>query len=87
MVTQFKKYRDQQAKTTARQTAASTTRKRTKAEALAGQIGAMQNKIGDLDFPSFSTEDREMVTEALTSLKNTLDEALDRAAQGSQMLA
>ncbi len=87
MVTQFKKYRDQQAKTAARQTAASTTRKRTKAEALAGQIGAMQNKIGDLDFPSFSTEDREMVTEALTSLKNTLDEALDRAAQGSQMLA
>ena len=87
MVTQFKKYRDQQAKTTARQTSASTTRKRTKAEALAGQIGAMQNKIGDLDFPSFSTGDREMVTETLTSLKNTLDEALDRAAQGSQMLA
>ena len=66
---------------------ASTNRKRTKAEALASQIGAMQNKIGDLDFPSFSTEDREMVTEALTPLKNTLDEALARAAQGSQMLA
>jgi hypothetical protein len=87
MLTQFKKYRDQQAKTADRQTAASTTRKRTKSEALAGQIGAMQNKIGDLDFPSFSTEDREMVTEALNSLKNTLVEALDRAAQGSQMLA
>jgi hypothetical protein len=80
MVTQFEKYRDQQ-------TAASTNRKRTKSEALAGQIGAMQNKIGDLDFPSFSTEDREMVTEALTSFKNTLEEALDRAAQGCQMLA
>jgi ParB family chromosome partitioning protein len=87
MVTQFKKYRDQQAKTAARQSAASTTRKRTKAEALASQIGAMQNKIGNLDFPSFSTGDREMVTETLTSLKNTLDEALDRAAQGGKVLA
>ena len=62
MLTQFKKYRDQQEKAAARQTAASTTRKRTKAEALANQIGALQNKIGDLDFPSLSTEDREMVT-------------------------
>jgi len=51
------------------------------------KIGAMQNKIGELDFPSFSTEDREMVTEALTSLKNTLDEALDRAAQRGKVLA
>jgi len=87
MLTEFKKYRDQQEKVAARQTAASATRKRTKAEALANQIGAMQNKIGDLDFPSFSTEDREMITETLTSLQNTLDEALVRAAQGSQMLA
>ena len=47
----------------------------------------MQNKIGDLDFPSFSTEDREMVTETLNSLKNTLDEALDRAAHGGKVLA
>ena len=52
-----------------------------------GQIGAIQNKIGDLDFPSFSTEDREMVTETLNSLKNTLDEALTRAAQRSKILA
>jgi len=48
--------------------------------ALAGQIGAIQSKIGNLDFPSLSTEDRAMVTETLTSLKNTLDEALARAA-------
>jgi hypothetical protein len=65
----------------------STTRKRTKAETLAGQIGAIQNKIGDLDFPSLSTEDREMLTETLNSLKGTLDEALERAAQGGQILA
>jgi hypothetical protein len=36
----------------------------------------MQNKIGDLDFPSFTTEDRVMVTETLTSLESILDEAL-----------
>jgi ParB family transcriptional regulator, chromosome partitioning protein len=87
MVTQFQKYRDQQAKTAARQTDALTTRKRTKAESLAAQIGAMQNKIGDLDFPSFSTEDREMVREALTSLKGSLDEALDRVAETGKRIA
>ena len=36
---------------------------------------------------SASTVDREMVTETLTSLKNTLDDALDRAAQGGKMVA
>jgi len=41
----------------------------------------MQKKNGDLDFSSFSTEDREMVTEVLTSLKNTPDETFNRAAQ------
>jgi ParB family chromosome partitioning protein len=87
MVTQFQKYRDQQAKTAARQTAATTTRKRTKAEALSAQIGAIQNKIGDLDFPAFSTEDREMVRESLTSLKGTLDEALDRVAESGKRVA
>jgi hypothetical protein len=45
------------------------------------QIGVMQKKVGDLSFSSFSTEDWEMVTEALTSLKNTPDEAHDRAAR------
>ena len=87
MVTQFRKYRDRQARTTARQTTASTARTRTKLEALAGQIGAMQNKIGDLDFPALSTAEREMAREVLTSLKNTVDEALDRAAETSQRVA
>ena len=41
----------------------------------------MQNKIGDLDFSYFSTEDREMVTEALNSLKNALADAFNRAVQ------
>jgi hypothetical protein len=46
-----------------------------------GQIGAMQNKIGDLDLLSFSKGDREMVMEAMTSLQNALNEAFNRAAQ------
>ena len=37
--------------------------------------------------PPVSTEDREMVTGTLTSQKSTVDEALDPAAQGSQMLS
>lgn len=86
-MTQFQKYRDPQANTAARQTAASTTRKRTKAEALSAQIGAIQNKIGDLDFPAFSTQDREMVRESLTSLKGALDEALDRLAETGKRIA
>jgi hypothetical protein len=60
------KFREQQAKTTAKETADATLpaqRKRTKAEAIVNSIGTMVNKIGDLDFPSFSTEDREMIIE------------------------
>jgi ParB family transcriptional regulator, chromosome partitioning protein len=87
MLTQFRKYRDRKAKTTARHTAASTTRNRTKMEALAARIGAMQNKIGDLDFPALSTGEREMAREVLTSLKNTVDEALDRAAESGKRVA
>jgi len=63
-----------------------TGRKRTKAEALVNNICAMECKIADLDFPAFSTEDRDMVTVALTSLKNTLEEILDRATNQSNQL-
>jgi ParB family transcriptional regulator, chromosome partitioning protein len=87
MLTEFRKYRDRQAKTTARQTAASTARNRTKMEALAARIGAMQNRIDDLDFPALSTVEREMVREVLTSLKNTVDEALGRAAESGHRVA
>lgn len=57
------------------------------AEALVSTLGALDRRIADLDFPSFSTEDRERVVETLTALKDTLDEALDRAAQGGKVLA
>ena len=81
MVTAFKKYRDQQAKLAARQAGAATPRKRTKAESLTSQIGALQDKIGDLELLSFAQEDRDMVMEAMSSLKTALNEAFDRAAQ------
>jgi len=87
MLTQFKKYRDQQEKAAAKATGTAATRKRTKTEAFVNQIGTMQNKIADLDFPSLSTEEREMVTETLTSLKNIVDKALARAAKKSKVLA
>jgi ParB family chromosome partitioning protein len=55
MLTAFKKYRDQQAKAAAKADAGTpTTRKRTKAEALAEGIGTTASKIDDIEFPSFS---------------------------------
>lgn len=44
-------------------------------------------KIADLDLPAFSTENRDMVTVAMTSLKNTREEALARAAKPSKKLS
>jgi ParB family chromosome partitioning protein len=81
MLTQFRKYRDQQAKAAAREngTASPVERKRTSAEVIANSIGDMANKIGDLEFPDFSEGDRTMIIESMTFLKETLDEALPRA--------
>jgi ParB family chromosome partitioning protein len=87
MLTQFKKYQDQQKKAAAKATGVAATRKRTKAEALVNQLGAIQNRIADMDFPSLSTEEQEMVTETLTSLKTIVDEALTRAAKKKKVLA
>ena len=81
MVTAFKKYRDQQAKLAARQTGAATPRKRTQAETLTSQIGAMQDKIGDLELLSFAQQDREMVMAAMTALQNAMNDAFSRALQ------
>jgi ParB family transcriptional regulator, chromosome partitioning protein len=87
MLTQFRKYREQQAKAADGKTDGSTVRRRTKAEALVNTLGALEQKIGDLDFPSFSTDDRALVVETLTALKGTLDGALERAAKGGKVLA
>ena len=41
----------------------------------------MANKIGDLEFPDVSEEDRAMIIETMTSMKDTLDEAIPRAVE------
>ena len=87
MLTEFKKFREKQAKTAAKETAdatAPTQRKRTRAEAIVNSIGIMAAKIGDLEFPDFSAEDRAMVIDAMTSLKDTLDEAIPRAMKNKK---
>ena len=90
MLTAFKKYRDQQTKAAAKETADATApaaRKRTKSEALANGIGITATKIDDIDFPSFSEEDRAMLIETMTSLKETLESAIIRAAKNKKNLA
>jgi hypothetical protein len=87
MLTKFKQYRDRQAKLVARDAVAPTERKRTKAEAVANGIGIMVSKIGDLDFPSFSAEDRAMLIETMTALKDTLESAITRARKNKKKLA
>jgi ParB family chromosome partitioning protein len=89
MLTEFKKYRDQQAKAAAKaketaDAAAPAQRKRTKAEAIANSIGMMVTKIGDLEFPDFAAEDRAMLIEAMTSLKDTLEPAITRAVKNQK---
>jgi len=91
MLTEFKKYRDQQDKIAAKskETAASAApaqRKRTRAEAIANQIGVMVSKIGDLEFPDFSAEERAMLIETMTSMKDTLEAAITRAVKNKKNL-
>jgi ParB-like chromosome segregation protein Spo0J len=84
MVTQFQLYREKQAQAGVRKT---TGVKRTKAEALINNFGATGLKIAVLDLQEFSTEDRDMIMETLTSLKNTLEEAIAGATNSSNNLA
>jgi ParB family chromosome partitioning protein len=86
MLTQFQKYQDQQAKAAAKETgtAAPAERKRTRAEAIANTIGITAAKIGDLEFPDFSKEDRAMIIDAMNSMKETLDEAIPRAVKNKK---
>ena len=87
MLTQFRKYRDQQAKAAAKETAdaaAPTQRKRTRAEAVVNSIAMTASKIGNLEFPDFSAEDRAMIIETMTSMKDTLEEAITRAVKNQK---
>jgi ParB family chromosome partitioning protein len=87
MLTQFAKYRDQQEKAAAKETADATNqaaRKRTKAEAIVNGIGIWSNKLGDLEFPDFSADDRAMMIEAMNSMKDTLEAAITRAVKNKK---
>lgn len=87
MLTEFKKYRDQQAKAVAKENAdaaAPAQRKRTKTEAIVNGIGITASKIGGLEFPDFSKEDRTSIIDAMNSLKETLDEAIPRAVKNKK---
>jgi hypothetical protein len=84
MVTQFQLYRKQQAQAGVKKTPGA---RRTKAEALVNNFGATGLKIATLDLQEFSTEDRDMIMETLTSLKNTLEETLAGATNPSKNLA
>ena len=82
MVTQFQLYRKQQAQAGVKKTPGV---RRTKAEAPVNNFGATQMKIAALDLQAFSTEDRDMITETLTSLKNSLEETLAGATNPSNI--
>jgi len=86
MLTKFKQYREKQAKAAAKEqeTGAPATRKRTKAEALAEGIGTTASKIDDIDFPSFSAEDRTMLIESMNALKDILEPAITRAVKNKK---
>jgi hypothetical protein len=88
MLTQFRKYQEQQAKAAAKGTeaAAPAERKRTRAESLVNNIGIWSSKIGDLEFPDFSKEERTSIIDAMNSLKETLDEAIPRAVKNKKKL-
>ena len=83
MLTQYNLYREKQAKIAAREEEddAPTAGRRTKAEALAEFMGSAGNKIDAIDFPSFSEEDRAMLIESMTALKETLEPAITRAVE------
>ena len=49
---------------------------RTSAEAIANSNGSMAAKIGDLEFPDFTQEERTGIIEAMNSLKETLEDLL-----------
>jgi hypothetical protein len=79
-----RQYRDQQAKAATKDDATLATRKRTQAEAIANGIGITATKIDDIDFPSFSEEDRAMLIETMTAMKDILEAAITRAVKNQK---
>ena len=58
--------------------------KRTRAETLTEGIGATAGKIDDIDFPSFSAEDRAMLIESMNALKGILAVVITRAVKNKK---
>ncbi|MDA8125489.1 MAG: ParB/RepB/Spo0J family partition protein [Deltaproteobacteria bacterium] len=84
MVTEFKKFREQQAKAAAKETASGAAaipapRKRTKAEAVVDGLAMLESKINALVFPDFTAEERASMIDAMTNLKDTLEAAIPLA--------
>ena len=44
----------------------------------------MASKIGDLEFPDFSAEDRAMIIETMTSMKDALEASITRAVKNKK---
>jgi ParB family transcriptional regulator, chromosome partitioning protein len=86
MLTLYNEYREKQAKAAEKEkeSGGAVTRKRTKAEVLAEGIGNTASKIDDIDFPSFSEEDRAMLIESMNALKEILEPAITRAVKNKK---
>jgi hypothetical protein len=85
MLTQYRKFREQQKLVGVKKTRPGG--KRTKAETFVNNIAATEQKISSLDVQSLSTDDQAIVTQAMSSLKNTLEIALSGESQPSKNLA
>lgn len=85
MLTQYRKFREQQKLVGVKKTRPGG--KRTKAETFINNIAATEQKISSLDVQSLSTDDQAIVTQAMSSLKNTLEIALSGESQPSKNLA
>ena len=87
MLTAFRKYQEKQVRIAARENAdgaAPAQRKRTKAEAMVYNMSIWSEKIGDLEFPDYSAEDRAKLIEAMNAMKDTLDETIPRAMKNKR---
>ena len=91
MLTEFRKYQDVRAKIAAKEVAKAMRppprrRKRTPVEALVNSIGNLANKIGALEFPDHSAENRAAIIDAMNSMKDALDEAIARAVENKEKI-
>ncbi|MDA8126436.1 MAG: hypothetical protein M0009_14785 [Deltaproteobacteria bacterium] len=77
-------HRTSRAAAKATETGAAATAKRTKAEATAAGIDLAASKIDELDFPSFSAEDRALLIESMNAMKEILDAAITRAVKNKK---